>query len=54
MCLLGNKLASFTASDKVLCIGDDRGPVKTSSESFADQVSRGHVVAIGTKVNFEK
>ena len=32
--LLGEKLASFTTSDEVFCIGDDRGPVKTSSESF--------------------
>ena len=34
--LLGEKLASFTTSDEVFCIGDGCGPVKTSSESFAD------------------
>ena len=48
MYLPGEKLASFTTLDEVFCVGDDRGPVKTSSESFADQVSRGHVVAVGT------
>ena len=37
--LLGEKLASFTTSDEVFCIGDGHGPVKTSSKSFADQVS---------------
>ena len=52
--LLGEKLASFTTSNEVFCIGDGRGPVKPSSESFADQVSRGRVVAVGTRVNFEK
>jgi len=52
--LRGKKLASFTTSDKVFSIGDGRGPVKTSLESFADQVSRGRVVATGTRVNFEK
>ena len=52
--LLGEKLASFTTLDEVFCIRDGRGPVKTSSESFADQVSRGRVVAVGTRVNFEK
>ena len=39
------KMASFTTSDEVFCIGDGGGPVKTSLESFADQVSQGHVVA---------
>ena len=52
--LLGEKLASFTMSDKVFCIGDGHGLAKTSSESFADQCSRGRVVAAGTRVNFEK
>ena len=52
--LLGEKLASFTTSDEVFCIGDGRGPVKTSSERFADQCSRGRVVAARTRVNFEK
>ena len=44
----------FTTLDEVFCIEDGRGPVKTSSKSFADQVSRGHVVVAGTRVNFEK
>ena len=54
MYLLGKKLASFTTSDEVFNISDGRGPVKTSLESFADQVSRGRVIAIGTRVNFVK
>ena len=41
-------------SDEVFYIGDGRGPVKTSSESFVNQVSRGHVIAVGTRVDFEK
>ena len=52
--LLGEKLASLASSNEVFCIGDGHGPVKTSSESFADQCSRGRVVATGTRVNFEK
>ena len=52
--LLGEKLASFKTSDEVFCIDDGRGPVKTSSESFVDQVSRGRVVATGARVNFKK
>ena len=35
MYLLSKKLTSFTTSDEVFCIGDGRGPVKTSSKSFA-------------------
>ena len=54
MYLLGEKLTSFTMSNEVFCIGDGHGLVKTSSKSFADQVSQGHVVAIGSRVNFEK
>ena len=54
MYLLDEKLISFTMSDEVFCIGDGRGLVKTSSESFADQVSQGHVVVVGTRVNFQK
>ena len=52
--LLGEKLASFTASNEVFYIGDGCGPVKTDSKSFADQVSRGRVIAIGTRMNFMK
>ena len=52
--LLGEKLASFTMSDEVFCIGDGRGPIKTCSKSFADQISRGRVIATGTRVNFGK
>ena len=52
--LLGEKLASFTTSDEVFYIDDGRGPIKTSSESFTDQISQGHVIATGTRVNFEK
>jgi hypothetical protein len=52
--LLGEKLASFTMTDDVFCIGDGRGPIKTSSESFANQVSGGRVVATGARVNFKK
>ena len=37
--LLGEKLTSFTALDEVFCVGDGRGPVEASSESFANQVS---------------
>ena len=44
--LFSEKLASFTTSDEVFCIGDGHGPVKTSSESLADQVSRGRMVAV--------
>ena len=54
MYLFGKKLASLTTSDEVLCIGDGHGPIKTISESFADQVSRGRVIATGTRVNFVK
>ena len=54
MYLLGEKLTSFIMSDEVFYVGDGRGPIKTSSESFADQVSRGRVIATGTRVNFEK
>ena len=41
-------------SDEVFCVGDGRGPIKTSSESFADQVYGGRVIAIGARVNFKK
>ena len=51
--LLGEKLTSFAAPDEIFGIGDGRGPIKTSSESFADQVSGGHVIATGTRVNFK-
>jgi len=54
MYLLGKKLTSFTMLDEVFCIGDGRGPVKTSSKSFADQVSRSRVIAVEIRVNFEK
>ena len=54
MYLLGEKLASFTTSDEVFYVGDGHGLVKTSSKSFTDQVSGGHVVAIGARVNFKK
>ena len=37
--LLSEELTSFTAPDEVFYVGDGRGPVKTGSESFADQVS---------------
>ena len=39
MYLPGEKLASFTTSDEVFYVSDGHGPVKTSSKSFADQVS---------------
>ena len=52
--LLGEELTSFTAPDEVFCVGDGRGPVEASSESFADQVSQGRVIAAGTRVNFDK
>jgi len=52
--LLGEKLTSFTTSDDVFCVGDGLGPVKTSSESFVDQVSGGHVIAIGARVYFKE
>ena len=52
--LLGEKLVSFTTLDKVFYVSDGRGPVKTSSESFVDQVFGGHVIAIGARVNFKK
>ena len=51
---LGEKWTAFTMSDMVFYIGDGRGPIKTCSESFADQVSRGRVIATGTRVNFKK
>ena len=34
--LLGKQLTSFTTLDEVFCIGDGRGLVKTSLESFAN------------------
>ena len=40
--------------DELFYIGDVRGLVKTSLKSFANQVSRGRVVAVGTRVHFEK
>ena len=52
--LLGEKLTSFTMSDEVFYVDDGRGPIKTSSESFVDQVFGGHVIAIGARVNFKK
>ena len=54
MYLLGEKLTSFTTSDEVFYVGDGRGLLKTSLESFADQVSLGRVIAARTRVNFEK
>ena len=54
MYLLGEKLTSFTTSDEVFCIGDGCGLVKTNSESFADQVSRGRVIATGDRVKFKE
>ena len=36
------------------CIEDGSGLIEPSSESLADQCSRGRVVAAGTRVNFEK
>ena len=54
MYLLSEKLTSFTTLDEVFYVGDGRGPIKTNSKSFADQVSRGHVIATGTRVNFKK
>ena len=54
MYLFLEKLASLTTSGEVFCIGDGRGLIKTSSESFVDQVSRGRVIATGTRVNFVK
>jgi hypothetical protein len=38
--------------DQLLCIGHGRRPVETCSESFADQGSRGGVIAASTTVNF--
>ena len=52
--LFGKKLASFTTSDEVFCIGDGGGPVKTYSKSFADQGSQSRMIATGTRVNFGK
>jgi hypothetical protein len=48
----GKKLTSVTAADQLLCIGHGRRPVETCSESFADQGSRGIVIAASTTVNF--
>ena len=54
MDLLGKKVASFTTLDEVFSVSDGHGLVKTSSKSFADQVSQGRVIATGTRVNFVK
>jgi len=51
--LLGKKLASFATSDEVFSVEDGRGPVKPNLESFDDQVSRGRMIATGTRVNFK-
>jgi hypothetical protein len=44
---LGEELAPFAMPDQFLGISDCGWPVKTCSESFFDQCSRGGVVAIG-------
>ena len=54
MYLLGEELTSFTALNEVFYVGDGRGPVEASSESFANQVSQGRVIAAGTRMNFVK
>jgi hypothetical protein len=52
MYTLGEKLTSVAAADQRLCVGHGRRPVETYSESFADQGSRGGVIASSTTVNF--
>jgi hypothetical protein len=48
----GEKLTSVTTADQLLCIGHGRRPVKTYSESFANQGPRGGVIAACTTMNF--
>jgi hypothetical protein len=50
----GEKLTSVAVTDQLLCIGHDRRPVETCSESFADQGPRSGVIAASTTVNFMK
>jgi hypothetical protein len=50
--MFGKKLASIVAVNQLLCIGHGGRPVETCSESFADQGSRGGVIAASTTVNF--
>jgi hypothetical protein len=52
MYTFGKKLTSVAVVDQLLCIGHDRRPVETCSESFADQCPRGSVIAASTTVNF--
>ena len=54
MYLPSEELSSFTTSNEIFCISDGCGPIKTSSESFANQVSGGRMIATGAKVNFKK
>jgi hypothetical protein len=48
----GDELTSVAAVDQLLCVGHDRRPVETYSESFADQGLRGGVIAASTTMNF--
>jgi hypothetical protein len=43
--LLGKELASFAPLNEVFSIGHGRGPVKSRSVRFADQVGGCHVAA---------
>jgi hypothetical protein len=52
MYALRKKLTPVAVVYQLLCIGHGRRPVETCSESFADQCSRGGVIATGTTVNF--
>jgi hypothetical protein len=43
--LLGEELASLALSDEFFSISQSCGPVESSSESFAHQCARRHVIA---------
>jgi hypothetical protein len=54
MYMLCKKLTPVAVAYQLLCIGHGRRLVESCSKSFADQCSRGGVIAAGTTVNFFK
>jgi hypothetical protein len=49
--LLGKVLAPLAPSDEFFSIAQGSGPIESSSESLADQRTRGRVVAAGAFVD---
>jgi hypothetical protein len=49
--MLDKELAPFTMMNQLLGIGDDRGPIKTRSESLADQCARSSMVATSASMD---